>query len=231
MIKKIRVTVSVAILLLAMVTLMPPVPVAAETDSETTNPVEERRQQREQDRLDREAMTATRLEKKEERCQEAQTKTAEQIKKFDGMKSEQDARYARFVKKLELAITKLNAEAVDTTKLQQDKEKLVALIAELSAALGDYADAVAVAQQLAPNCGSAQGEFKAALQATRTQMQIVRTKAQAIRTFMNGTLKEDLQAARRGLRTSKPIVSPKPTTSPSPTPATTPSPTGTPKPL
>lgn len=216
-----------------------PMRVAAVSGNSSTRSAQVKQLQDNKTKLNTEttSKSGTRTSLTEQRCSEAQSKIAEQIKKFDGMKSEHDARYARYVKKLEALITKLTAEGVSTTDLQQDKETLISLTAELTTALSLYADKVELAQQLAPNCGTTQGEFKSALQAAWAQMQVVRTKAQAIRAFMSGTLKDDLYAARQEMVALKKAASPKPTISPklssSPKPkfSPIPSPTNAPTPI
>ena len=187
-----------------------PILVMAETGVENTRTqVEERSAEK------REAVEEKRTQLQLERCEAARAKTTEQLKKFDGMKSEQDAKYARFMAKLQVLINKLKGDGVDVTQLEEDKASLNVLTTELSNELGKYADSVEVVQASAPNCTSDQAAFKKALQAARTQMTVVRTKAQAIRTFITRTLQPDLKEARAELSALK-KVSPKPTPSSTP---------------
>ena len=158
----------------------------------------------------REAVEEKRTQLQLERCEEARVKTTEQLKKFDGLKSQQDTTYARFMAKLTVLITKLDSDGVDVTQLEEDKASLNVLTTELSNELGKYADSVEAVQVLAPNCNTNQAAFKVALQATRTQMSVVRTKVQAIRTFITRTLQPDLKEARAelsALRKSSPTPS------------------------
>lgn len=193
-----------------------PILVMAETGVEDA-----RTQIKERVAENREAVEEKRTQLQLERCEAARAKTTEQLKKFDGMKSEQDAKYARFMAKLQVLINKLKGDGVDVTQLEEDKASLNVLTTELSNELGKYADSVEAVQVLAPNCSSDQAAFKKALQAARTQMTVVRTKAQAIRTFITRTLQPDLKEARAELSalkkaSPKPSATPKPTTSPTP---------------
>ena len=160
-------------------------------------------------------------ERKEDRCTKAATTTAEQIKKFDGMKSEMNARHAKFLQQLDATIAKLKTEGVSVTQLEADRAELAVLTGALADSLELYLTKIEAAQALAPNCGSAQGEFKLALQAARTQMQVVRTKSQAVRTYAL-TIQGDLKEARSELQAMKkasprPRVTAKPGSTPVPT--------------
>ncbi len=151
----------------------------------------------------REAMMAENKDQREQRCITAQEKTDEQITQFGDLKGERELRFAEFSEKLTLVISKLKAEGVSVTKLEADMTAFDGLTNEWSSAVEVYLVKLAAAKALTPNCATTQAELGTALQETRTQMQAVRTAAQAIPAFITNSIKPDLQAARQELVASK----------------------------
>lgn len=147
--------------------------------------------------LQRETGTANREATTTERCERARTAITTQMTKLDQVKDDHGTKFSKFVTHLDLLIEKLDDRGVDTTKLVADKEKLEALILEYDSALELYLQKIDAAKALAPNCGTSQGEFLTALKDARTQMQVVRSKAQAVRVFIQTTIKVDLAAVKR----------------------------------
>lgn len=147
--------------------------------------------------LQREAGTANREATTAERCERARTAITTQMTRLDLVKADHGTKFSKFVTRLELLIEKLDDAGVDTTKLVADNEKLQALILEYDSALELYLQKIDAAKALAPNCGTSQGEFLAALKDARAQMQVVRSKAQAVRVFIQTTIKADIAAVKR----------------------------------
>ena len=98
-------------------------------------------------------------------------------------------------------IQNLGSKGADVTKLQADAQQLVTLQNQW---VSDYQKYISLLQATQTfTCGDSQGKFKAAVQAARDQLKVVRQDNQNIKTFNQQTLQPDFQTARQSVKGKK----------------------------
>ncbi len=95
---------------------------------------------------------------------------------------------------IQKSIQNLQAKGVDVSKLQADLTQLTTLLNQSVTDFQLYITKLQATQNF--TCGDAQGQFKQALIAARTQLQVVRQDNKTIMQFITGTLMKDLQVLR-----------------------------------
>ena len=98
-------------------------------------------------------------------------------------------------------IQNLGSKGADTTKLSSDAGQLATLLNQWVSDYQKYITLLQATQSF--TCGDSQGKFKAAAQAARDQLKVVRQDNQNIKTFSQQTLQPDFQAARQSVKGKK----------------------------
>ncbi len=103
--------------------------------------------------------------------------------------------------KVQKRIQELGSKGADTTKLSSDAQQLVTLQNQWVSDFQKYILLLQATQSF--TCGDSQGKFKAAVQAARDQLKVVRQDNQNIKSFAQQTLQPDFQATRQSIKGKK----------------------------
>ncbi len=146
-----------------------------------------------------------------ERCSKLTARIDERINKYNS--GADHPRLLKFQTRLGEIITKLKAKGYDTSKLEADLSTLKTKTDACRAAYGQFITKLGVTKNFV--CGQSQGQFRAALQASKTQMESAQTACKDARSFMDTVTRPDLKALREKVKADRQL-SPKPTKEPSP---------------
>lgn len=139
------------------------------------------------------------------KCAKITSKIDEKINKYNS-----NADHPRLLKlqtRLSEIISKIKAKGYDTATLEADLATLKTKTDSCRTAYGQFIAKLGATKNFA--CGQSQGQFKAALQAGKTQMESTRAACKDARSFISTVLKPDLKALREKMKADRQL-SPKP---------------------
>lgn len=133
-------------------------------------------------------------DKLEAKCQAAQGKVSGVSESVKGAETSRSEVHKNLLNRLKDLEAKLKAKNVDTTQLDADITVLSTKIDTFNADLATYKQAVTDVQAL--DCKTDPEGFKAALQTARTDLEKVRSDADAVHAYLNDTIKPLLNTLR-----------------------------------
>ncbi len=145
-----------------------------------------------------EKITATQTARIEKRCQAAQTILKKVETRVTERSEKHQIRYDALVTKLTGISKRLQAQQVDTTKLDAQITVVKEKITTYDAASTAYLSAMATTRSM--NCQSDPSEFKASLETLREQRADVVSSVKDIRTYVIETVKPTLQGIVAALK-------------------------------
>ena len=104
-------------------------------------------------------------------------------------------KYLRIKSRIENLIGKLESHGCDVSEIKDDLTTLDSLLTDLANAWRQFRDALYGTQEFA--CGESEGQFRAQVQASHSELAGVKQAAQALRNFVKGELKADLQTLKQ----------------------------------
>lgn len=146
-----------------------------------------------------------------EKCTKITSKIDAKINRYNS-----NADHPRLLKlqtRLSALITKLKTGGYDTATLEADLATLKTKTDSCKTAYGQFIAKLGATKNFA--CGQSQGQFKAALEAGKTQMKSAQTSCKNARSFINTVIKPDLKALKEKVKANRQLT-PKPTRVPSP---------------
>lgn len=107
--------------------------------------------------------------------------------------------YQRIETNVTKFVTKLKSNGYDVAKLETDLTELRTMIKNAGQYYDQFQTGLNNSKSYA--CGNSQGDFKVALNTARENLRLARAEMLKIRTFIQTTLREDLQAMRAKIAT------------------------------
>lgn len=133
------------------------------------------------------------------RCKAAQGKVSSVKGRVTGLETSRTQVYGNLQDRLTKLSEKLKAKTIDTTTYDAQVAELKTMIDTYNTDLAKYREAVTDLSEM--ECTTNPDGFKAALEAARTARVKVVADGQAIKTYLNGTLKPTIQALHDQVKT------------------------------
>ncbi|MBI2589649.1 hypothetical protein HYW32_01300 [Candidatus Berkelbacteria bacterium] len=142
----------------------------------------------------KERMAATKEKITERRCTRGEARIERRISLFEIVREKRANRYTKLKRRMEALITKLEDEDYNTAMLKDHLIEFDAKIDVFQTSFLDHIDQLTGTQEFA--CGESEGAFMNALNNARAQMKTVRTAAEAVHTYWQTVIKEDLKSLK-----------------------------------
>jgi len=142
----------------------------------------------------------------EDKCEGAQKNVGKVKSKLDNIANIRGKSYEALSKRVDNLVTRLKAQGVDTTDLENERVQLGAKITQVKTDITAYRQTMADIAGM--TCKSDPTGFKALLTQARTQRDTIATDAKAIKDYFQGTIKPTLQDIRDQLEAAKPTPTP-----------------------
>lgn len=140
-----------------------------------------------------------------EKCSKITASIDAKINKYNS--NADHPRLSKLQTRLSEIITKIKAKGYDTSKLEADLATLKTKTETCKTAYGQFIAKLGATKNFA--CGQSQGQFRAALQASKAQMESAQAACKDARSFINTVIKPDLKALREKMKADRQL-SPKP---------------------
>ena len=163
---------------------------------------EEIQTRREELRTEREELQAQRKTNREQWCKNVETRIDTRINRYQNNQDALNKVYAHMYTRLTKLVVTLESKSVDVTNLRADLTQLASLTNKLAT---DYANFITELSGTKSNtCGQSDGEFVKQLGEARSIIPTIKEDRQAIKTFLQTTLRPHLQEARKQLEALNP---------------------------
>lgn len=150
----------------------------------------------------REAKTTELQERKEERteqlCENVANRIENKIQAFENHRDTRVSHYADLITRLNDIAAKLEEKGYDVTELKASIAELETMVDEYVSLYADFIAQLSETQEFA--CGESDGEFKTALQDSRSAWELVKEKRQEIREFYANEIREVIKELREQAR-------------------------------
>ena len=144
--------------------------------------------------------------KLETKCEGAQ-KNVDKVKtKLDKIANIRGKSYDALSKRVDNLVTRLKAQGIDTTELENERVQLQAKITQVKTDITVYRQTMADIASM--TCKTDPTGFKALITQARTQRETIATDAKAVKDYFQGTIKPTLQDIRDQLEAAKPTPTP-----------------------
>ena len=127
-------------------------------------------------------------------CQAKETALTTKITNFETVKTKHITAYTNIKTRLTTVALMLDALNIDSTKIKADTTALDTKITQLTTDYTTYNTQLQQTQTY--TCGKSNGEFRTSLTQSRADLLVVRTDITGIQTYINSTIKTDLQSLK-----------------------------------
>lgn len=139
-------------------------------------------------------LSVTEKKKIQDKCQAAQGKVSSVSGRIKGAETSRTKVHANLLARMETLLAKLKTKNLDTAQLEASITELKAKIATFNTDLAAYKQSISDLRL--EDCTTDPEGFKAALQASRTNLETVRADAKAVHSYLNETIKPLLKTIR-----------------------------------
>lgn len=167
---------------------------ALEIQQQTQERVTEVRQQLEDGQVDRE-------QRREQTCQIAEQRIQNQIRRYDIIKSNHQARNQRVVTRLNEIMLQLESEGIDVTELRTAIQGLQTTVDSFEVSAQDYINLLIESENFA--CGQSEGEFLSRIRSAREIAPQIRSNVLSVREYFQNEIRPELEAIKIQLEAKK----------------------------
>lgn len=167
---------------------------ALEIQQQSQERVTEVRQQLEERQVDRE-------QRLEQTCQIAEQRIQNQIRRYDIIKANHQARNQRVVTRLNEIMLRLESEGIDVTELRTAIQGLQTTVNSFEVSAQDYINLLIESENFA--CGQSEGEFLSRIRSAREKAPQIRSNVLSVREYFQAEIRPELEAIKVQLEAKK----------------------------
>lgn len=129
-----------------------------------------------------------------EKCEVIEKRIVARLEEIKENAEKKKAKYKQLRERVQNFVTTAKEKGADTTKLEADLAVLDEKISTYASEATKFYELLKKTQDF--TCGKSEGEFRAALQAARAQLEVVHAASKDVHTYFRGTIIPDIKAVK-----------------------------------